>query len=75
MMPAGMQLTCESFGPLGMIGSQGAVVFLEGGAPQGRSTVGVLNSSRRKVTKVATCIVVPIGVVQSNTSNNSFRPA
>jgi len=53
-MLVGKLLACERYGPLGIIGCQGAVVFLEGGAPGGRSTVGVLRSSGRKVTKVAT---------------------
>ncbi len=53
-MPAGKLVACEPYGSLGIIGSQGAVVFLEGGAPGGRSTRGVLCSSVRKVMKVAT---------------------
>ena len=34
-MPAGKLLACQPYGPRGIIGSQGAVVFLEGGAPGG----------------------------------------
>ena len=35
-MPAGKLLACEPDGPQGIIGSQRAVVFLEGGAAEGR---------------------------------------
>jgi len=42
-MPAGRFLACEPYGPRGIIGSQGAVVFLErgavGGAKHGRCPV------------------------------------
>jgi len=53
-MPVGKLLAGESYGPLRIIGSQGAVVFLEGGAPGRRSTVGVLCFSVQKLTKLAT---------------------
>jgi hypothetical protein len=36
-MPAGKLLACESYSPLRIIGSQGAVVFLESGAPEGEA--------------------------------------
>jgi len=52
-MPAGKLLACEPYGPLGIIGSQGAVVLLESSASGGRSVLGVLCSSVRKVMKVA----------------------
>jgi hypothetical protein len=52
-MPAGKLLACEPYGPREIIRSQGAVVFLESGAPGGRSTVGVLCSSVRMVMKLA----------------------
>jgi hypothetical protein len=58
-MPARKLLACEPYAPRGIIGSQRAVVFLESGASGGRSTVGVLCSSVRKVTKVATLLRVP----------------
>jgi len=53
-MPAGKLLACQPYGPRGIIGSQGAVVFLEGGAPGGQSTAGVPCSSVWKFTELAT---------------------
>ena len=50
-MPAGKLLAYEPYGPRGIIGSQGAVVLLESDAHGGRSAIGVLSSSGRKVMK------------------------
>jgi len=36
-MPAKKLLACEPYGARGIIGSKGAVVFLEGGAPGGET--------------------------------------
>jgi hypothetical protein len=53
-MRAGKLLVCEPDGPLGIMGSRRAIVFLEEGAPGRRSTVGVLRSSGQKVTRAGT---------------------
>ena len=71
-MLVGKLLACERYGPLEIIGSQGAVVFLEGGAPGGRSTVGVLCPSRRKVTKVATSPTTDVQAADKNISDGSL---
>jgi hypothetical protein len=52
-MPIGKLMAYQPDGPLGIIGSQGAVVFMENGVTVGRSKVGVLCSSARKLMRVA----------------------
>lgn len=52
-MPIGKLMAYEPDSPLGIIESQGAVVFLDSRATGGRSALGFLYSSARKSMKVA----------------------
>ena len=71
-MPAGKLLVWEPSGPRGIIGSQRAVVFLAGGAPGGRSTVGILCSSVRKLMKLATSPTTDVQAADKNISDGSL---